>query len=1388
MMRYFLSQCIQLCHIRFLLLFLMGFLSSKIYANDNYVFRHLSTSDGLSQGSVISISQDKTGFLWFGTRDGLNRYDGHNFTVFRNDAEDSTTISNNDILEIEEDRYGDLWIATYNGLNRYSYGENRFYRYFNQKNDPNSLLNNSVWAVEELSNGDIWVGTGSGINVIHEGVCSVLPAIEGGPNGLFIVDIFQDSKGGVWVGTSKGLYYASSVVDLNHIKFRKYSMEVDAALANNFSQTIAESPEGDIWVGTRGGLHKYISHLNEFEVFLTSEDPQSISHNDIRSLSFDAFGKLWVGTYSGLNKMTSPGKFVRVLHDRNDKSSLSKNTIKSTFIDNRGSLWIGVYYGGINMLDETNGNFVNYGRLPVNNSLSYDVVSAIVEGSDKTIYVATEGGGVNILNPRTGRMSYLKNDKYGKGLSSENIKGFYLDRDRYLWIGTFATGVDVYDTWENKFVNQYDRTDGLSHNSVYSILREDDDHFWIGTFGGGLNLINVKDGASKVLVNVPGNSKTITDNQVRLLMKDAAGNLWVGTQYGLNRISVENLETRNYEFERFFYDDHKKSGEDILVLTMDSRQQIWVGTYGTGLNRYDPDSNSFINYKIFNTEEGNSNVIHGVLEDRQHYLWISSNHGISKFNPMDGTLLSFDESDGLISNEFNNNACFRSSTGNMYFGSPEGLTTFFPENIKINSYAPATVITDLKIFNQSVKVGGADQILSQSIMVSNQITLDYDQAIFTLDFAIPSFINPNKNLYSYRLKGLEENWNVTNNHAATYTIQEPGKYVFQVKGANNDGVWSEQISELVIKVNPAPWRTWWAFLGYFVFISFTLYLMINMIQSRSRLRHELELEHFENERQKSVNQLKLRFFTNISHEFRTPLTLILGPLEQILQDYKGSNKVYKQLQVMEKNAVRLLKLINQLMDFRKFENKNEKLLTAQGNMVRFVEEIYLSFKQYAKIHRIELDFQKTQENIEVYYDRDKMERVFYNLISNAFKYTNEGGSIVLSVSSDKDNFYFSIKDSGIGMDAAHLDRIFERFYEIDDVSFNPKHAHQKSTGIGLAIAKGVVEMHSGSIKVKSEIGEGSEFIVILPMGKSHLQDEQIINDFKDSEDLSTYLNLDVRELEPMEDPNAELVHDEQPSEDAPLILVVEDNPSVRAFIVEIFKSEYRIEEAENGMVGFKKAMQQVPDLIISDVMMPRMDGIEFCNQIKTNIKTSHVPFVLLTARTSLIFKFEGLESGADEYINKPFSTKELRLKVKNLISTYRKISEKFGQESIINPSQIAVSSLDEKLLKKALQVVEENISNEFFNIQLFSSELGLSRTMVFTKIKAWTNLTPNDFVHSMRMKRAAQLLELKKLTVSEVSYQVGFPNPKYFSKCFQKYHSVTPSEYAEKFGMITIDE
>lgn len=1366
--------------------FFFAYISTVFSQDNDFVFRHLSISEGLSQSSVISVAQDKKGLMWFGTRDGLNKYDGQRFTVYKHDNNDSSSISNNDITSIFEDSSGDLWIGTFNGLNKYAYNKDRFIQFFNDIEDPTTISDNSIWTIFESSNGDIWVGTANGLNRYDKKTHKFErfyhdPQNEYSLSNNYVHDIFEDHEGFIWIATAEGLN-KMSVSTNGHVRFKKYLHQPGDAssISNNYIQTIAEDASGNLWIGTKyGGLNKYDYRTDSFEAYkYDPKKPNSISNNDVRCLSFDKAGNLWIGTYSGLNLFEIKEKrFYRFLNEKDDPNTLSKNSIKSIFIDVNESVWVGTYYGGVNLLDPQNSNFKNYKYKPNLSGLSFEVVSAIIEDKKGNIYIGTEGGGVNVLNNKTKIFKYIKKDNSAHTITSNNIKSLYLDKKKNLWIGTYSGGLNILNLKTDAIKHyQNDPEDrySLSDNDIYSIVQQNDSLFWLGTHGGGLNLFNRNSGQFTHFRE--GASPHLSSDLIRIVFKDSKGNLWVGTQYGLNFLSRQNIKANNIQFKNYFYNRTKQTGEDILTIFEDSQSRIWVGTNESGLSLFDSVADKFVNYSLYAMSGSTSNLVHGILEDNNQNLWVSTNQGILKLNPNDSTFKKFDESDGLVANEFNNNSCMKTSSGEMYFGSLEGVANFHPDSIITNQYAPPVVLTDFKLFGQTVKVGSNDGVLDKIISNINQVELEYDQAIFTIGYAIPNYINPNKNYYTYRLKGLEEQWNTTRNNSATYTIQKPGTYVFEVKGANNDGLWNAEPTTLQVTVNPAPWRTWWAFLLYGIIISVALLLLVNIILSRSKFKHELELEHVNNERQKAVNQMKLQFFTNISHEFRTPLTLILGPLEQIIVDYRGSNKLYKKLLVIEKNANRLLKLIDQLMDFRKFENNHFQLRAAEGNIVAFVKEIFLSFKQFAKLHHFNYEFTSEVDALMLWYDRDKMERVIYNLISNAFKYTPNNGNINVSITQSEDTVEITVADSGVGMEQEHLDKIFERFYEVGPCKNLLNTKYNKGTGIGLALTKGIVDLHSGQINVRSKKNAGSIFTVRLPLGTSHLKEEQVLKDFKNSEDINNYRMKNYLAVQPEE-------YDYFPDipKDAPVILIVEDNIEVRKYIVQIFKDNYNIKEASNGKEGLKQALLSGPDIIISDVMMPEMDGIEFCSQIKSNIKTSHIPFILLTARTSLIFKFEGLEMGADDYISKPFNVKELKIKVKNYIKSQKRLKEKFTNESVVNPSEITVNSMDEKLLEKALQIVDENISNEMFDIPTFCEELGVSRTMLFTKIKAWTNLTPNEFIQVMRLKRAACLLEQNKLNIAQVGFEVGFKNPKYFSKCFQRHYSITPTLYAKKF-------
>lgn len=1346
----------------FILNLCIAFISLTASGQSNsYRFTHISSSNGLSQSTVIAIEQDALGQIWIGTRDGLNKFDGTEFTTFRTKLNDSTSISNNDILSIKEDRKGFLWVGTYNGLNKYNPKTNKFKRYYHTQHKE-SLSNNTIWAIEEMKNGDIWIGTSTGLSIFDQNtqafknIYNTTQANSISNSRILAIQELENEN--LYVGTSKGL----SV----YFPKKKLFKSIDNT-SSYVIQDLIETQEGKILLATK---EKGVLNFDPEDQNITPFQAELFEKYDlknIRKLVFDDDDNLWIGTYNGLGVLKQNKEFSLLQNNLNEPGSLSKNSVKTLFKDKKGSIWIGTYYGGINIWDKSNTNFKAIQRISYNTGLNYEVISSIEKYKDN-IYFGTEGGGLNIYNTTNENFAYI-NTKNSPKLSNDNIKELYLLKEDLLWIGTLNSGIDILNlktnTFENNLISEELKNE-LKDVGVYSIVSDDKNNMWIGTFGKGLIKYNLLDKNIKAYTYNEG-LNSLSSNLIRTLFFDVDNKLWIGTEKGLNLLDNKG------KVIQYFFDKTMQSGEDILSVYQDSQGKIWVGTRSKGLYKF--DNGSFKNIELKdNTIK--INTVHGIFEGNNNDLWISTNQGLVNYRLDEQKTTFYNQTDGLVSNEFNDNASLKTNDNEFFFGGPNGVVYFNADNLKTNQYAPQVILTDFKINNKSVPISNSKTVLTQSISFTEDVELSHLQGNFSVSFSIPNFINASNNKYKYRLKNLEQEWVETKKNTATYTIQKAGNYIFEVYGANSDGVWNENPTRLNIRVNPAPWQSWWAFLIYAVLILTALYFLIKILKSRTRLQTELELEHLEVERTKQINKAKLEFFTNISHEFRTPLTLILGPLNQIISDYQGSSKMYKQLLVIESSAKHLLQLINRLMDFRKFENNTYKLECAEGNIVKFLREIYLSFSEHAKLGEYDYTFHTTHDEILVYYDRFKLERVFYNLISNAFRYTPKGGSISLRIIKHDNQIEIKVEDTGVGISKEDQDKIFDRFFEAS--SNNSEQDYNQGSGIGLAIAKNIVQIHKGNITVSDNSNQqGTVFTVVLPLGKDHIRDDEIIKDFKFSDDVSQYTNQLNEDISFIDDDLPHL----PPSENKSTILLVEDNKPLRKFMKSLLKEDYNILEAENGKKALDTAIEHSPDLIISDVIMPVMVGTELCSAIKNDMRTSHIPIILLTSRTALVYKIEGLESGADDYISKPFDIKEFKLRIKNILNSTSKLKEKFTSEDPLQPNEVIVSSLDEKLYKKALKIVEENISNEQFDIPLFCSELGVSRTMLFVKIKAWTNFTPNEFIQHFRMKRATQLLEQGKINISQVSYKVGFKNPKYFSKCFQKKFGQTPSQYANKF-------
>lgn len=1333
-------------------LFFMAIMSNLNAQNRSFSFKYLNTGNGLSNNTVNKIYQDKSGQMWFGTDNGLNKYDGNTFTVYKNIPKDLASISNSNILNILQDKTGLLWISTYNGLNKYNPKKNSFRRYYSYNSRNNTLSSSLVICALEISNVEIWFGTENGISIYNKRKDNFKRLLYSKNKRTSVNDILLDKKKQIWLATSKGLIRVKKDINEEFI-FKNFS-------ENNFIiNTIFESEPGILSIGTKyNGYLLFDIKKEEFRRPFHIKIPNNV---EIKKFEKDKQENLWIATKNGVFIYTKTKETIVLKEDKNSNSAISQNFVKTLFKDKNGSIWLGTQNGGINFWDKLNENFKHL----KNNETYNNVTNSIVSDKKSNIYFGTQGGVVNKIDSQGNITKILKIQNKSKTIDYP-IQSLLYTSTNLLWIGTLNNGLLVYDLNAKKIkrnIISNELEKHLKNTTIFDIKKDNKGNIWLATFGKGVVKYNLEKRKTTIIKR-----PVLTTNIIKSLCVENEENIIIA---GFGGISILNLNENNTYTGKSFLDKNKFLKFNINKIHKDSSGNIWAGTATKGLYKF----NGTVFKKVFIDVKNKISTIYTILEGDKNILWLSTDKGIVKYNYKEKKCIIYEQKNDLINTEFISSSGAKLGQ-QFYFGNLKGITTFNPKKIQNINHVPKVLLSDLKIKNESVAINDDQEILSESISFVEEIKLNHTNSNFSISYSLPNYINSDGNKYAYRLKGLDDSWTYTKQTEAFFTLQTAGNYTFQVKGANYNNIWNKKPTSLKISVKPAPWKTWWAYTFYFTAIFGLFYTASWMLQSKARLRNKLELEYLENQKKEELNKSKLQFFTNISHEFRTPLTLILGPLQSILNDYTGTNAIYKKLKIIDSSANHLLRLINRLMDFRKLESNQLEVKAAEGNIVKFLQEIYLSFSEHAKIGKYQYLFNTAEDEILVYFDRYKLERVFYNLISNAFRYTPKDGLISINIKKKYNEVIITVEDSGAGIPEEYLDKIFDRFFEIPTFNKLEKN-NNKGTGIGLSIANNIVKLHRGSIAVKNQQPKGAIFTVKLKLGSKHLLKSEIQENFKKSDDVSQYVaQIDAPIIDQTNQIEDGLLQNKKYT-----ILIVEDNIALRSFIKEILKPKYNIIQAENGKIALQKAIKYLPDLIVSDVIMPEMVGTELCSKIKTTLATSHIPLILLTSRTSLIYKFEGLESGADDYISKPFDLKEFHLKINNLLTSKERIKNKFSSKDNFTAIDVSLTSLDEQMLQKAFKIVKENIANQDFNIEEFSESLGVSRSMLFTKIKAWANATPKDFIQEIRLKHAAKLLELNKLNVSEIAYQVGFKRPKYFSQCFQKKYGLTPSEFSKKF-------
>ena len=1338
--------------------------------------RFYTPYQGLSNTFFYDITQDSEGFIWIGTSDGLNRFDGYNFSVYHAIPNDNTSLLSNEIHCVFIDSDDQLWVGTDVGLQIYNRELDNFSNFELKYNDiiQWTLISDML----EDNEGNIWLSTSIGfikINKDRKGYqfYNAIPEANNTFRRNLMNTLLLDNNG-IWIASEKqGLYF----YNFDNDSLINYQHNNKNSISDNSILSLAKDNNGNIIIGTvKGGMSIYQKEKQRFITIPYSHNKKNPFNGSVYSLVKGDNNNIWVGTERNGLKILNTGNYH--LENANhlvDLTDMSDSKVH-LYEDRKGNLWMGIDYSGIYILQSKTKPFHSYQKSG-SEALSNNVVKSIVVDHEKNLWVGTDGGGLNLLkNGSTHFINYLNQPKDKTTLSDNAVIALYNDNRDRVWIGTYLGGLSLYNPKTNSFesflINR--ETTGRDYNYVVAIVPKNDTELWIGTNGGGLHIFNTETKTFTDFISLIVQKRKINLPMfLTTLMLDKENNLWIGSYNGLyciNEISglYKGFSTSNGQLDQ----------ETIHTIHEGSDGRVWFGT-GSGLHSLNKTNWEIHKYTIANGLP--NNTVYGILEDDSCNLWISTLNGISKFNCKKNIIRNYYTYDGLAGNEYRPASCYKDKDGVLYFGSNSGLVFFDPDQIKDVTDFPNLIMTKLKNFNKTVQIGekvNGHLILTKSINETKQIRLPFSNNNFTIEFAAIDYCAPEKIKYACKLEGFDDNWFYRdfNHRFAAYTNLNPGTYHFKLKSTNIDGIWNKNIKSFTVIIDPPWWRSVIAYIIYSIVSAFLFLLIRRLVMFRIEMKNKLRLEHLELEKLEELNQSKMQFFSNVSHEFRTPLTLIMGPVQRLLESELNSS-LKKQVGFIHRNAVRMYRLVNLLLDFQKVEKNQMKLQASFGDIISFAKEVTFSFNELASQKKITLDFISDIEKLDIWFDPDKLDKVIFNLLSNAFKFTPNGGMISVEINKDFNDAFdpplnkyvvITVKDTGRGIAEEKLNHIFERFYQIE----NAGSVTEIGTGIGLHLSKFLVELHHGRITVSSKIGLGTRFDILLPLESEHLSEEE--------KSLTGSTEFNTAYINEANQPDSEIVTETKTESEFSRILIVEDDIEIREYIKSELKKSYKIYEATDGIEGWNMTKKELPDLVISDIMMPKMDGIQLCKRIKSEIQTSHIPVILLTARTSVENRIEGLESGADAYIPKPFHPKLLLVRIQKLIELRRQLVSKFSKSLGFEAKEITFTSVDEKFLQKSIDLVVQNMANPEFNIEDMSDKIGMSRVHMYRKLKALTGQSPSEFVRTIRLKQAAQMLSHNKINVSEVAYQVGFNSHQYFSSCFQNYFNMSPSEYIAK--------
>lgn len=1288
-----------------LLFFCLISSSAFSQSNKQITFRELTVEQGLSQNSVVSIAQDSIGFMWFATQDGLNKYTGKEFIHYDIQFEDVTRSTYSKLGKIYVDKLGELWVISNSGQLEYYQKESDSFQKISNIKQVSTLIQDSSLSY--------YLGTyQNGIFKVHQQTKDTIQILKPKDTYHTVYDFFETQNNTILATTNGGIIEITN----EDYQFIEISPKI------NFS-ALAESKNNTLFLGSYGkGL--FIKHQNNpdfkpFKGFPSYHLPEDLIIQDIL---VDKRDRLWIATYG-------KGVFLVDFHlqtilnfteNKNDPYALHYNDVLALYEDNTGTVWLGTDGTGLSYYDRylVKFNVLTNDQIPLN--VNVDVIRAITIDKNNSIWLGTSGKGLTRIN--VDNNEFFTYTAANSNLLGDRIMSLLYD-DGNLWIGHQTHGLQIMNV--DGRIRTYESTKEFT---IWKIIKDASENVWLCTRDHGLLLFDENLGVVK---QFNAENSNLTTNNIRTIEQGDSNTLWIGTEsdglfeFQLNEGTFTRVEKIANKIKSLYYND------GIL----------WVGTNGEGLQSYSIHDKSIA---VYTKKNGLANdVIYGVLSDENNDLWLSSNKGITKLKIDNYTISdieNYSNYDGLQAFEFNTGAYYKDDNGILYFGGLEGLNWFNPNQLEINPSKPKTVISGFEVFNKKRDLN------------DNQI-LNYNENTVTFSFSSLHFSQPERNQYKYRLINNDENWiSSGNTSVAHYTNLPPNNYEFQVISSNYDGIWNTSPASYSFTILEPWYFNNLAKLVYLLLGIGLVFLLYRYLKWRWYVKNQLRLEHEETERLKKLDEFKTKLYTNISHEFRTPLTLISGPIDNQLAKHELNKHDKKELSLVKQNADRLLKLVNQMLDLSMIDSGQIRLKVSEGNLQVLLKQIVSAFKYKGKQKSIQIK-SNIQDLTKVWFDKDVIEKVTSNLLSNAIKYAPKQSVIVFEAAQQEDVLVISVINSSNQVGKKDLSKLFQRFYQDNELS--------DGVGVGLALVRDLVTLSKGTVIANNIETDKIQFTVSLPICKHAFNDDEI--------------DFDTTEIQN----EKKLNHITPSNQDKPTLLIVEDEPEIRSFLVSIFINDYQIIEAENGETGCEKAQKHLPDLIISDIMMPIKNGIELCHSIKTNELTSHIPVILLTAKVGEKNEIEGIKTGADAYVTKPFSSEKLKVQVEKLIESRLQLQNHFCSTFQINP-KLAITSTETEFLKRLQSVLDEHITNSEFTSERFCKLMQMSRTQLHRKLKAITKMTTSEFIRSQRLKLAIDLLKTSDASISEIAYQVGFNTPSYFNKCFKDVYGCTPNEYVSK--------